>query len=153
MTKVSALSAERRCVDRARAALNSQIDERNYATGSRLFQEGELPTAVFFLRSGSVRLERSDMAVHTDLCVARAGAALGVTFAISGRTYDMSAVATTDCRVEVVGREEFIDTMLGSPGLHLEVVRMLSMDLGRCYEVLRTLGPKSRKRVAKEDTL
>lgn len=151
--KTGELSAvEKSCVDRARKALRPVLTTCTLKAGERLFGQGAKPEAVYFLRSGLIQLERRGME-PTNLCVARSGDVVGVTYAISGRAYDMDAVVTKAARVEVVEREEFLRRMTESPGLHLEVVRMLSVDLGRCYEVLRTLGPKTRNRGAEEVTL
>lgn len=151
--KTGAVSVvEKTCVDRARKALRPFMTTRALKVSDRLFEQGAKPEAVYFLRSGVIRLERRGMD-SSGLCVAHPGDVVGVTFAISGRAYDMDAVVLKTARVEVVEREEFLRRMTESPGLHLEVVRMLSVDLGRCYEVLRTLGPKTRNRGAEEVTL
>lgn len=118
-----------------------------------LFVQGTSPDAVYFLRAGLVHLERAAIEADPRFCVVRPGDVIGVTFAVSGRLYDMGAVAMKPSEVDVVSRDDFLRAMTELPGLHLEVVRMLSLDLGRCYEVLRTLGPKARQRTAEEDTL
>jgi len=145
-------SPEKSCVDRARRVLRPVAEPRTLKAGDYLFRQGERAGAVFFLRTGLVHLERPGLA-ESELCVARAGDVIGVTFAISGRPYDMDAVATRASKLEVVDRDDFLRLMAESPGLHMEVVRMLSVDLGRCYEVLRTLGPKTRNRSVEEVTL
>ena len=143
----------RSCVDRARDALTTVMQDRSFAAGEALFRQGEAPCAMYFLRSGLVHLERPGADLGPGLCVARPGDVIGVTYAVSGRPYDMNAVATKPCSLEVVPRDEFLRMMIEVPGLHLEVVRMLSIDLGRCYEVLRTLGPKARSRHSEAGTL
>jgi len=148
----SVSSVEKRYVDRARAALKSVLLSRSHKVGERIFDRGSDPEYVFFQRSGVVQLERAGVDAP-GLCVARAGDVIGVTYAISGRPYDMDARVTKAARFDVVRRDEFIRLMTELPGLHLDVVRMLSIDLGRCYEVLRTLGPKSRNRTVEEVTL
>lgn len=153
MAERRALAGDRGCVDRVRAALEGLLEARTYDKGSLLFEQGQRPASVFFLRSGSVHLERAGFKTGSDLCVAKPGDVIGVTYAISGRNYDMSAVVKAASSVEVVDREAFLDSMTASSGMHLEVVQMLSIDLGRCYEVLRTLGPKTRNRRAEQSTL
>jgi CRP-like cAMP-binding protein len=153
MNRECGTAGERKCIDRARAALAEVIETRSFESGSLLFKQDELPLAVFFLRSGSVRLKREGIDPQSPLCVARPGDVIGVTNAVSGRPYDMNALVTKASVLEVVSREDFLRLMTESPGLHLEVVRMLSIDLGRCYEVLRTLGPKTRHRGANEVNL
>jgi len=145
-------SPEKRCVDRARKALKDVMESRSLNAGDRLFARGADPMAIYFLRRGLVELERAGLDMP-GLCVARPGDVIGVTFAISGRPYDMDAVAKKSSRIESVGRDDFLRLMTELPGLHMEVVRMLSVDLGRCYEVLRTFGPKTRNRPAEEVTL
>lgn len=139
-------SPEKTCVDRARRALRPVMDTRTFQVGERLFSQGDAPAYVFFLRSGVVSLDRAGFE-RGELCTAGAGDVIGVTFAISGRPYDMDARVIRTARLELVSRADFLRLMTEFPGLHLEVVRMLSLDLGRCYEVLRTLGPKTRHRV------
>ena len=56
---------------------------------------------------------------------------------------DVSAVATEDSVVEFVARDDFTTAMVSEPGLHLEVVRMLSLDVARCYELLKSLPRRS----------
>ena len=117
-----------------------------------MFEQGADPEAVYFLRTGTIHLERNGFKLSSGLCVAHPGDVIGVSYAISGRPYDMSACVTDECVVEVDPRPVFLDAMIDSSGLHLEVVRMLSLDLGRCYEVLRTMGPKTRSRNRIEET-
>jgi CRP-like cAMP-binding protein len=140
-------------VDRARDALMTVMQDRSLAAGEALFRQGETPCAMYFLRSGLVHLERPGGDLAPGLCVARPGDVIGVTYAVSGRPYDMDAVATKASTLEVVPREEFLRLMTSAPGLHLEVVRLLSIDLGRCYEVFRSLGPKTRSRHTEAVTL
>ncbi len=153
MTRETPTVSEKNCVDRAREALKHVIDVQIFENGSHLFSQGEKPNAVYFVRSGSLQMQRAEMKSDSELCIARAGDVIGVANAVSGRSYDMSAVITKKSRVEVVSRNTFLATMISTPTLHLEVVRMLSIDLGRCYEVLRTLGPKTRNRRKEEVTL
>jgi CRP-like cAMP-binding protein len=146
-------SNERSCIERVRHALAGVTETRVYRQGETLFEQGAPPGEIYFLRSGLIHLHRAAIEQDPRLCVVQPGDVIGVTFAVSGRAYDMDAIAMRPSEVDVVSRDAFLRAMTEIPGLHFEVVRILSLDLGRCYEVLRTLGPKSRQRTAEEGTL
>ena len=106
-----------------------------------LFQEGEKPSDVLFLLAGKVKLSvNSDDGGRLILGTAGPGEILGLTSAILGCSYDLTAEAQYLCTIASVPREDFLEFLVYHPVASQNVARELSLDSKRTFEQLRTLG-------------
>ena len=67
---------------------------------------------------------------------------LGLTSAILGCPYDITAEAQFPCTIASVGQEDFLEFLVNHPLASLSVARGLSFESKRAYAQLRTLGLK-----------
>src|SRR5512141_1664362 len=83
-----------------------------YPRGSILFAEGEAPRGVFILCSGRVKLTASSTEGRTlILKIAEPGEVLGLSAAILGKQYQMSAETLEPSQVNFVKRNDFLSLL------------------------------------------
>lgn len=124
--------------------LDVSVIER-FPAGTNLFLDGDTPRGVFFIREGTVELSVANRAGRTrQVCGACAGDVLGLSSSITGRPLDSRADVVEDATVQFVPREIFLETIRSNPRVHLEIVKILSLDVGRCYEVLKSIDAQNR---------
>jgi CRP/FNR family transcriptional regulator, cyclic AMP receptor protein len=68
------------------------------------------------------------------------GEILGLTSAISGLPYEMTAEAQFPCTISSVPRQSFLDFLARAPFASQSVTRQLTVDYKRTLEQLRTIG-------------
>ncbi|MGO9271703.1 MAG: Crp/Fnr family transcriptional regulator [Terriglobia bacterium] len=114
---------------------------------SILFTEGEAPFGVFVLYSGAVELSVSSPGSRRFvLQVAEPGHVLGLTATVSGKPYAVTATAMTASKVGFLKRDEFLDFLHAHSEAAFRVAQMLSTNLNRTFEQVRSL---QRRRVPK----
>src|ERR1700758_873338 len=106
------MRAEHIFCDLPPAALQS-FESIKYATaypkGAVLFVEGQAPRGIFVLCKGRVKLSISSSDGKTlILKIAEAGEVLGLSAAVSGKPYELTAETIDPCQVDFVKREEFL---------------------------------------------
>lgn len=113
--------------------------------GSNLFLDGDRPLGVFFVRAGKVELSIANRAGRQrQVCKAGAGDVLGLSSAITGKPLDCRADVVEDATVQFVPRQQLLEFIRTNGEAHLEIVKILSMDIGRCYEVLKEIDAENR---------
>ncbi len=133
------------CVTRASQLLGCISVVKQLPVGSSLFADGEDPLGVFFVQSGKVELSIANRFGKTrQVCLAGPGDVLGLSSSITGKPLDCRAEVTEDATVQFVPRTEFLTFIRANPEAHLEIVKILSMDIGRCYEVLKEIDAENR---------
>lgn len=95
-----------------------------------LFRQGETPSGLYVLRSGTVIL---DMVSHTgdpvlDVSVP-VGALLGLPGFIANQPYSLTATARKGAELGFVSREDFSALMLSDPALSLKVLSVLAAEV------------------------
>ena len=120
-----------------------QTDRFSHHTGQRavvLFAEGDPCKGAWIVMRGKVGLAmRSGVRRRLTITYAEPGAVLGIAEAIGGGNYLTSAVAATNIEVQFVSRADLFEIMNDDPLTGMELVQMLSGDLGRMYESIRGL--------------
>jgi CRP/FNR family transcriptional regulator, cyclic AMP receptor protein len=107
---------------------------------SVLFTQGEVPFGVFVLYSGTVELSMSSPGSRRFLLqVAEPGHVLGLTATVSGKPYAVTATTKTPSRVGFLKRDEFLDFLHAHSEAAFRVAQMLSINLNRTYEQVRSL--------------
>jgi CRP/FNR family transcriptional regulator, cyclic AMP receptor protein len=106
-----------------------------------LFREGEELSGVLFLLAGRVKLSvNSNNGGRLILGTAGPGEILGLTSAVLGCPYDLTAEAQFPCTIASVKQESFLKFLVYHSLASQNVARELSFDSKRTYGQLRTLG-------------
>ena len=103
-----------------------------YPRGAVLFVQGQLPRGIFVLCKGSAKLAIDSPSGTTVIVkVAEPGEVLGLSAAISGKPYEVTAETIDPCQVNFVKRDDFL--------------RFLKDDVEVCFKVAEQLSEKYHK--------
>jgi CRP/FNR family transcriptional regulator, cyclic AMP receptor protein len=109
--------------------------------GTVLFREGQTARSVFLLCEGRVRLSLcSETGRRMTVRVAGAGEVLGLSAAVSGSHYELTAEALGSVQVAVVRRKDLLRYLHEHRDVCLQVVNLLSDDLHQAYDRVRAVG-------------
>jgi CRP/FNR family cyclic AMP-dependent transcriptional regulator len=113
----------------------------SYPAGARLFLENEPAKGIYLLCSGKVKLSVSSKGGKTlILQLARPGEILGLSAAMSGIPYEVSAETLYPSQVSFIRREDFISFISRFPEAYEAVIRQLNSQYASACEQLRTVG-------------
>lgn len=108
--------------------------------GAILFVEGQSPRGMFILCSGKVNLSTSSREGKIlMLKSASAGEALGLSAAVSGIGYEVTAETATPCQVNFVERKHFLDLMETHSDVGVHTAQCLSRDFHSAYRDIHDL--------------
>lgn len=125
----------------ALADFESMSIRQMYEPREVLFEEKQNPSRVFVLLEGQVKLSMNSMdGRRLILRIAGPGELPGLTSALSGKEYEMTAEALHPCKVASVRRQDFLEFLMRYPAAYASVARDLSLDYTRACEQLRTVG-------------
>jgi len=113
----------------------------DYPGGALLFQEGAPSEGVFLLLRGAVKLSVGSS--HGDnllLRTASPGEVLGLSSALTGQAYELSAETTCPSQLVFIPRRDFLRFLRTHSDVCLRVVESLSNDVHTAYERVRMLG-------------
>jgi CRP/FNR family transcriptional regulator len=106
-----------------------------------LFVEGQRAEDILVLVGGQVKLSiSSSNGKRLILRIAKPGEILGLTFAMAGDAYRMTAETLYQCCIASLRRMDFLDFLIRHPTARQSIVSALSVDSDRACERLRTLG-------------
>jgi CRP-like cAMP-binding protein len=109
--------------------------------GTILFNEGDAPRGVYVIHSGTMELlMRARNGGWTRIRSAAVGEMLGLESVIAHRPHDSTARATTSCDLGFIEREPLLRLLDESPGVWLNVLRLLSQDVNKSYDSLRNVA-------------
>jgi CRP/FNR family transcriptional regulator len=112
-----------------------------YPKGSVLFVEGEQPRGVFVVCSGRAKLTTSSTEGKTLIIkIAEAGELLGVSSAILGKTYEVSAETIEPCQVNFIRTEDFLKFLAAYPEASMHTAQQLSEKYYSAQREIRSLG-------------
>jgi CRP/FNR family transcriptional regulator, cyclic AMP receptor protein len=120
--------------------------------GKVLFDEGQPARGVFVLCEGRVKLSvSSESGRRLILRIAGPGEVLGLSAALSGQPYEVTAETIDNARVAVIRRKDLLRFLRHRPEVCLHAVHLLSQDLHTAYDRVRSvgLGRSRRPRVAR----
>jgi CRP/FNR family cyclic AMP-dependent transcriptional regulator len=113
----------------------------SYPAGARLFLENEPAKGIYLLCSGKVKLSVSSKGGKTlILQLARPGEIIGLSAAMSGIPYEVTAEALYPSQVSFIRREDFISFLNRFPEVYQSVIRQLNSQYTQACEQLRTVG-------------
>lgn len=108
--------------------------------GALLFVEGQTPRGVFILCSGKVKLSTTSKEGKVlILKQVEAGDVMGLSAAISGTNYEMSAETATPCQINFIGRRDFMSLMQNESEIGMRASLWLSRDFQGAYRDLHDL--------------
>ena len=112
-----------------------------YPESAVLFVEHQEPRGIFVICRGSVKISASTSSGKTMIVkIARAGEVLGLSAALSGKPYEMSAVTLDPCQVNFVKREDFLRFLKDDVQVCLRVAEQLSEKYNALCKEVRSLG-------------
>ena len=112
-----------------------------YPKGALLFVEGEQPRGVFILCSGRAKLTTSSAEGRTLIVkIAGPGEVLGVSAAILGKPYELSAETLEPSQVNFIRREDFLRLLSSHSEACMHTAEQLSEKYSAAQRDIRTLG-------------
>ena len=121
-------------------ALNQASHKSILPAGAILFVEGQSPRGMFVLCSGTVNLSTTSREGKIlILKTAQPGEALGLSAAISGVTYEVTAETATPCQLNFVDRKNLLELLQSHPEVGLHAAQCLSRDFQSAYRDIHDL--------------
>jgi CRP/FNR family cyclic AMP-dependent transcriptional regulator len=115
-----------------------------YPKGTLLFLEGQAPRGIFILCSGKAKLSTSSADGKTIILrIAQPGEVLGLSAAISGTPYEVTAEILEPAQANFVSRENLMDFLRQHGEVAVRVAQELSNNYHSAYEEIRSLGLSS----------
>jgi CRP/FNR family cyclic AMP-dependent transcriptional regulator len=120
------------------------VDEGSHHTvmpaGALLFVEGQTPRGVFVVCSGKVKLyTTSKEGKVLILKQAEAGEVLGLSAAISGTNYEMTAETAVPCQLDFIGRQDFMAILQKESEVGAHAALSLSREFQSAYRDIHDL--------------
>jgi CRP/FNR family transcriptional regulator, cyclic AMP receptor protein len=113
----------------------------SYPENAILFVEGQMPRGVFIVCQGRVKLSTSSSEGKTlILRIARPGEVLGLSAAIAGTPFEVTAETLHPCQVNFVGRDDFLRFIRDHGEAGVRAAQSLSSSYNSACDQLRTLG-------------
>lgn len=109
--------------------------------GAVLFVEGQMPRGIFILCSGRVKLSTTSKEGKVLLLkLAEGGEALGLSAAISGSTYQMTAETATPCQINFVDRKDLLKLLQDQSEVGMRASQILSFEFQEAYRDIQDLA-------------
>jgi CRP-like cAMP-binding protein len=118
------------------------ISERFFCpSAAPILGEGDKPASILLLLEGKAKLSLNSIdGRRLIIGFASPGEILGLTSAVSGEPYEITAEAQFPCMISYLPRQSFLDFLLRYPVACQNVARQLSLESRRTVEQLRTLA-------------
>ncbi len=125
-------------------AVLRSVDEASHHTimpeGAVLFVEGQTPRGVFVLCSGVVKLSTASKEGKVlILKQAEAGEVLGLSAAISGTNYEVTAETATACQLDFIGRQDLMTLLQKESEVGVHSALWLSREFQGAYRDIHDL--------------
>lgn len=113
----------------------------HYQAGQALFSEQQAGGGIYVILEGEVKLSmNSSEGKRLSLRIAQAGEVLGLTSALSGKPYEMTAEALHAARIAPIGRRDFLGFLMRHPEAYQIVTAEVSAQFNMACQQLRTVG-------------
>ncbi|KAA6464870.1 Crp/Fnr family transcriptional regulator [Acidobacteria bacterium AB60] len=120
---------------------NAMEFPHSYGPNVVLFAEKESSRGIFVVLEGEVRLSiNSNDGKRLSLRIARKGDILGLSSALTGNNYEMTAETLYPAKIGHVGRAEFLNFLARHPQVYPNVTEELSRQMMMACDQLRTVG-------------
>jgi CRP/FNR family transcriptional regulator, cyclic AMP receptor protein len=115
--------------------------EMDYSRGNSLFIEGQPSQCVYIIQTGRVKLSvTSREGKNMILRIAEAGDVLGLSAAMNGSDYEVSAEAVEFCRVKVIRARDFIEFLRKYPEAAMEATQCVLREYKFMFKDVCRLG-------------
>ena len=122
-------------------ALETIKSTASYPKGALLFVEGQLPRGIFVLCHGRAKLTATSKDGKSIIIrIAEAGDVLGLSAAVSGKPYEVTAELLEPTQANFIPRQDFLDFLQTHGDAALRVAQELSKNYHSAYEEIRSLG-------------
>jgi CRP/FNR family transcriptional regulator, cyclic AMP receptor protein len=109
-------------------------------SGAVLFVEGQTPRGVYVLCSGKVKLSTTSKEGKVlILKQAEAGEVLGLSAAISGTNYEMTAETSSPCQLNFIGRQDLMTLLQHESEVGVHAAQSLSREFQGAYRDIHDL--------------
>jgi CRP/FNR family transcriptional regulator len=109
-------------------------------SGALLFVEGQSPRGVYVLCSGKVKLSTTSKDGKVlILKQAEAGEVLGLSAAVSGTNYEMTAETSTPCQLNFIGRQDLMSLLQNESEVGVHAAQSLSREFQAAYRDIHDL--------------
>jgi CRP/FNR family transcriptional regulator, cyclic AMP receptor protein len=120
------------------------VDEASHHSimpaGAVLFVEGQTPRGIFILCSGKVKLSTTSKEGKVlILKQSEPGEVLGLSAAISGTNYEMTAETATPCQLDFIGRQDLMALLQGQSEVGVHSALWLSREFQGAYRDIHDL--------------
>lgn len=121
-----------------------------YKKGQDIFMEGFASIGLYCMNKGKVKVHRNgELGKQPIVRLAKAGDILGYRALITGEPYSATATALEDSDICFVPRDMFFSLIQTDAHLSMQVMKLLSYDLGHAESTINNLVQKSvRERMA-----
>lgn len=132
------------------AAVAKICSDQIYPKGRHIFREGDPARRVYILNRGYVQLSVGQTAPRRRvLGILKGGQVFGEETLGLRALYQATATAYEECWAVLLPKEKLLDLVRHSPGLSLNVIRILTRKLSEARTDLQDRGLDARQRVAK----
>jgi CRP/FNR family cyclic AMP-dependent transcriptional regulator len=112
-----------------------------YPANMILFSEKEPARGIFVVVEGEVKLSmNSSDGKRLSLSIARKGEIIGLSSALTGSPYEMTAETLYPARIAPIGRRDFLNYLMAHPEVNQALMEELSRQYSVACEQLRTVG-------------
>ena len=109
-------------------------------SGALLFVEGQTPRGVYVLCSGKVKLSTTSKEGKVlILKQAEAGEVLGLSAAVSGTNYEMTAETSMPCQLDFIGRQDLMTLLQKESEVGVHAAQSLSREFQGAYRDIHDL--------------
>ena len=109
-------------------------------SGALLFVEGQTPRGVYILCSGRVKLSTTSKEGKVlILKQAEAGEVLGLSAAVSGTNYEMTAETSSPCQLNFIGRRDLMSLLQDESEVGVHAAQSLSREFQGAYRDIHDL--------------
>ena len=131
---------------------NTQIESkhlisREFKKNDTIYEEGEQPQSIYIIEEGVVGLFLiSETGKETFLRIFGHGSILGHRSYFAGEAYHATAICLTDCHFKCITKTDFNHIVSRNNELLMNILRLMSQDLGFAEQRLAGLQDKSAPR-------
>jgi CRP/FNR family transcriptional regulator len=109
--------------------------------GAIIFREGDACGSVHVLCSGRVKLSATSREGRTlILKIARAGEVLGLSAALAGQGYEVTAETVEPCRLKTIRRQALLDFLDRNPDASMRAARTVAQEYKAAFSEVRRLA-------------
>ncbi len=104
--------------------------QQTFQTKTEIFRQGSIPQAAYFINRGLVKLVRLESdGQEMIINLLTPGRLLGAATAITQRQYDLTAIALTECELQCIPSEKFLQLIKSDAEFSWEVLQACSRNI------------------------